>query len=107
MWSTPTASSESAPRYRKIHVVRSAIVDLPSGRAQRVPVGAELIETLAVHVAGLAVADVVVEGVPRVGDLALAAVRWDRADLRADSATASARLAGRGQGRPDAQAGAR
>src|SRR3954447_15480260 len=95
MWSMPTASSASAPRYLAAVAAewwdrRSVIVDLPSGRSQHVPLGAELVEALAVVVAGLVVAHVAVERVTGVGDLA-AGVRADRPDLSGNRAAARPR----------------
>src|SRR3954447_3208159 len=109
MWSMPTASSASAPRYLAAVAAewwdrRSVIVDLPSGRSQHVPLGAELVEALALGVARLVVAHVAVERVTSVGDLA-AGVRADRADLARNRAAGRAwRRLRRRQSRPDAQA---
>src|SRR3954447_20978484 len=105
----PTASSASAPRYlaavaAKLWDRRSVIVDLPSGRSQHVPLGAELVEALAVGVAGLVVAHVAVERVTGVGDLA-AGVRANRPDLARNRAAARPRRRlRRGESRPDRQA---
>src|SRR5436190_218123 len=109
MWSMPTASSASAPRYlaavaAAVWVRRSVIVDLPSGRRQHVPLGTELVEALALGVAGLAVADVVVERVTGVRDLASTGTRADRPDLCRDRTAGGARLRIRGQSRPYRQA---
>src|SRR3954452_13113959 len=109
MWSLPTASSASGPRYLAALAVevwdrRSVIVDLPSGRSQHVPLGAELVEALAVGVAGLVVGHVAVEGVAGVGDLT-AGVRADRPDLaRNRTAARPRRRLRRGESRPDRQA---
>src|SRR3954454_2046646 len=109
MWSMPTASSASAPRYLAAVAAewwdrRSVIVDLPSGRSQHVPLGAELVEALALGVAGLVVAHVAVEGMTGVGDLA-SGVRADRPDLSRNGAGARPRRRLRGrQSRPDRQA---
>src|SRR3954452_20297164 len=109
MWSMPTASSASAPRYLAAVAAewwdrRSVIVDLPSGRSQHVPLGAELVEALAVGVAGLVVAHVAVERVTGVGDLA-AGVRANRPDLGRNRAAARPpRRLWRGESPPDRQA---
>src|SRR4029079_14032463 len=110
MWSTPTATRASAPRYRVAVAAsasydrRSVIVDLPPRRRQRVPLGAELVQALPIRVAGLAVADVVVERVPGVGDLAPGAGSWDRPDLAPQRASARVRLDAGGERGPDGEA---
>src|SRR3954447_15253655 len=100
MWSTPTASRTMAPRKRAHVAARavgtlsaaSVIVDPLSCRRQRVPLCAELVETLTVGVTGLAVADVEVQRVMGVGDLAPATWAGDHADLPGADAGACTRL---------------
>src|SRR6476469_8151557 len=108
MWSMPTARSASAPSQRSTEVERrSVIVDLPSGGREDVPLGAELIQPLSVGVARPAVADVVVERVLCVGDLAPAVRPADRSDLRARCAGTHVRVRAGDQSGPHAEACAR
>src|SRR5262245_9238082 len=68
-------STGRRPPRRPVLCVRSAFVlDLLAGGAQRVPLGAEVVQALAVGLSRLRIADVPVRRVACVGDL-LAAVR--------------------------------
>src|SRR4051794_22278531 len=107
MWSMPTASSARAPSQRITDALRgSVIVDLAAGGGDEVPLAAELVQPLAVRVAGLGVADVRIERVLGVGELPPAVCRADRSELRAGPAGPRLRLGLGGQRRPHAQAAA-
>src|SRR5689334_22793527 len=71
----------AGPESRRPRVARSVLVDLVAGRRQDVPLGAELVEALAVDVARLGVGHVRVEGVAVVGDLSGAVGPRRRAQL--------------------------
>src|SRR4051794_2005437 len=115
-WSTPTPSRASAPTYRA-HVATvcdpgltsprraSVIVDLLSARREDVPLGAELVESLAARVARLRVAGVGVKRVAGVGRLGLAIRALDRPELGGRDAVPG-RPRGGGRRRPDTGAGA-
>src|SRR3954447_2857419 len=83
------------------------MVDLASGRREDVPLGAELLEPLALRVTGLLIGRVVVERVPGVGHLALAAGARDQTDPRRRDAALGLRLRVGVERRPEAEAGAR
>src|SRR4029078_7750932 len=84
-----------------------AMVDLVACRREHVPLGAELIQALALGVAGLLVADVVVERVAAVGHLLLSTGARDRSDLGREHSALGLGFGPRGQGWPDAEIGAR
>jgi len=62
--------------------VLSVVVDLVAAGREDVPLGAELVQPLPPHIAGLGVAGIGVERVPVVGDLGLAVPALDRSELR-------------------------
>src|SRR4051812_46490920 len=86
---------------------RSVIVDLLARGIHDVPLGAELVQALAVHVAGLLVARVVVERMAVVGDDRRAVRRPRGAHLPGGYPPAHGRLAVRAEGGPHAEAPAR
>src|SRR4051794_28953823 len=107
MWSMPTASSARAPSQRITDAVRgSVIVDLAAGGGDEVPLAAELVQPLAVRVAGLGVAHVGIKRVLGVGELTPAVGGADRSDLGAGHAGPRLRLGLGGERRPHAQAAA-
>src|SRR3954453_11722209 len=108
MWSTPTASSASAPKYRTNDAERrSVIVDLLAGRGERVPGGTEVTQALPSRLAGTAVAGVAVERVASVRDLTRAIGAPSDAEQRRTGAVAGGRLAAREQRGPYLRACAR
>src|SRR5436190_21316551 len=82
-----------------------ATVDLPAGRRENPPWAAELVEALAGRLAGLVVADPVVERVAVVGDLELSVLALRRAEQGRTHAGAGDRLAVREERRPEGGAG--
>src|SRR5690349_196092 len=101
-----TRSPPSFGGRRLVQNSASGLVDLASLRREDVPLGAELVEALAVRVARARVTGVAVERVPVVGHLHRAVGALAAAEQRALRAARGLRRAARRLGRPGGGAGA-